>query len=384
MKKSYLLVILGNLTAFGPFVTDFYLPCLPELARVFSCTTSAIQVSLTTGMIGLAVGQIIIGTISDKYGRRLPLLWCLLLFALSTVGCMMSRSILPFITFRLLQGLFGASGMVISKAIVSDSFTKDDFAKYFAILAAVQGIAPIIAPVVGGASYSLISWQGTFGVLCGWSILLFLSCLKLKETLAVEDRNQKNIFKSFSGYIELFCNRRFMVMMLLAGFTSASLMAYISASPFIFQEHFGLTPMVYSVVFAFNALGLVAGAAIVVKLKNMHKAVRFGCEGLLFCAIVASLFLIIGMPIVFFEIPIWGLLFCVGMNTPLSITLGMKVVEANKGMASALLGAMPFLLGGIVAPLTGLGNILYSTSLLMIICTLICMTLYLMGRREEY
>lgn len=123
MNKKTLVFILGNLTAFGPFVTDFYLPCLPELTAYFSASASLIQVSLTSGMWGLAAGQLLIGPLTDKYGRKRPLLWCLLLFVLATIGCMLSTSIIPFIGFRLLQGLTGAGGLVISKVIIADSFS---------------------------------------------------------------------------------------------------------------------------------------------------------------------------------------------------------------------------------------------------------------------
>lgn len=157
MKKKTLLTVWGNLTAFGPFVTDFYLPCLPELTGYFSASASVIQTSLTAGMLGLAAGQLLIGPLVDKYGRKRPLLGCLALFVLATVGCMLSSDIRLFIFFRLLQGLTGASGLVISKTIVADTFTARDLSKYFALLAAVQGAVPIVAPVQGGVAFSLTS-----------------------------------------------------------------------------------------------------------------------------------------------------------------------------------------------------------------------------------
>ncbi len=176
MKRTNLLINLGNLTAFGPFVTDFYLPCFPKLTSYFHTPASVVQVSLTAGMLGLAAGQWFTGPIADKYGRKRPLLWCLALFVLSTIGCLLSTDIRPFILFRLFQGLTGASGLVISKAIVADTFTGHDLAKYFAIIAAVQGAAPIVAPVIGGIAFSLSSWQGTFGVLAAWGACLWFAC----------------------------------------------------------------------------------------------------------------------------------------------------------------------------------------------------------------
>ncbi len=378
------MIILGNLTAFGPFVTDFYLPCLPEMTRYFSATPSLVQVSLTSGMLGLAVGQLIIGPISDEYGRRKPLLWCLLLFFLSTVGCMLSRSIFPFIVFRLFQGITGASGLVISKAILSDSFTSHDLAKYFAVLAAVQGVAPVLAPLLGGVSYSLSSWQGTFCVLGVWSLWLLYACWQLKESLNKDSRLRVPIYKSFLCYFPILRNGRYIVMNLLLGFATAALMSYISASPFIFQIHFGLSPMQYSLCFAFNAVGLVIGSMVIMKIPDLTTGAKISAVGLFSTCLLASLALLMGLPFFFFESALFLMLFCVGMVTPVTITLALNSVSENRGMASALIGAIPYLLGGIVAPLTGIGNMIHSMTFFLTFSSAVCLILYLVSRRWNY
>lgn len=384
MKKKTLVFILGNLTAFGPFVTDFYLPCLPELTSYFSASASLIQVSLTAGMLGLAAGQLLIGPVTDKYGRKRPLLCCLLLFVLATVGCMLSTSIVPFIGFRLLQGLTGASGLVISKVIIADSFSAADLSKYFAILAAVQGAAPIVAPVVGGLAFSLSSWQGAFGILGLWCVSLFLACRRLDETLQAEDRLDMPVWKTFRCYGAVVCNGRYVVMNLMQGFASAALMAYISASPFIFQNYFGFTPLEYGVCFAGNAVGLVAGSAVVMKLRNLRLAVKTAAVGLLVTAVSTSLALLSGWPFVIFEMVLFLMLFCVGMITPLGITFALRTITEHRGIASALLGAVPFFLGGIVAPLTGLGSMIHSTALIIVLCSSVCVCLWMVSRRWDY
>lgn len=376
MSKNTLVFILGNLTAFGPFVTDFYLPCLPELTSYFLASASLIQLSLTAGMLGLAVGQLFIGPIADKYGRKRPLLWCLLLFVIATVGCMLSTGIVPFVCFRLLQGLTGASGLVISKVIITDSFSASDLAKYFAILAAVQGAAPIVAPVVGGVAFSLSSWQGAFGVLGLWALVLLCACRNLRETLDEKDRLQMPVWRTFRCYAAVVRNRPYLVMNLLQGFTSAALIAYISASPFIFQNHFGLTPMEYSLCFAGNALGLVAGSSVVMKLKNLEAATRWSTFVLMAMAVLSSSALLLAWPFAMFEVFIFLMLFCVGLLTPATITLALRTITENRGMAAALLGAVPFLLGGIVAPLTGLGSIIRSTSVCITVCAFVCLCMW--------
>lgn len=383
MKKKTLVFILGNLTAFGPFVTDFYLPCLPELTSYFSASPSIVQVSLTAGMLGLAAGQLFIGPLTDKYGRKRPLLWCLALFVLATAGCMLSTHILPFVAFRLLQGLTGASGLVISKVIIADSFSAADLAKYFAILAAVQGAAPIVAPVAGGLAFSLSSWQGAFGVLGLWGVVLLLASRRLSETLQEKDRLHMPVWKTFRCYAAVVGNRYYLLMNLLQGFASAALMAYISASPFIFQQHFGLTPLQYGLCFAGNAVGLVVGSAIVMKVKNLSAATKWGALGLLLTAVLTAFSLCRSLPFLVFEVSLFPMLFCVGMLTPVAITLALRSVTANRGMASALLGAVPFFLGGVVAPLTGIGNMLHSMSLIVVLCSTLCVCLWLAVARKE-
>lgn len=384
MNKKTLVFILGNLTAFGPFITDFYLPCLPELTSYFGGSASMIQLSLTAGMLGLAAGQLLIGPVTDKYGRRRPLLWCLLLFVLATVGCMLSTGIDMFIVFRLLQGLTGAGGLVISKVIIADSFTGRDVARYFAILAAVQGVAPIVAPVIGGVAFSLSSWQGTFAVLGLWAAGLLVVCRGLRESLREEDRLRIPVWKTFRCYAPVVRNGRYMVMNLLQSFSSAALISYISASPFIFQNHFGLTPLQYSICFAGNALGLVAGSSIVMRIKNLSAATPWCAVGLPVTGLLASLALWLDWPFALFETVLVVMLFCVGMITPIGITLAMNSVKEHRGIASALLGALPFLLGGIVAPLTGLGDMIRSMTTLVVACSIVCLCLYLISRRWNY
>ena len=384
MNRKTLVFILGNLTAFGPFITDFYLPCLPELTAYFGGSASLIQLSLTAGMSGLAVGQLLVDPLADKYGRRRPLLGCLLLFVLATAGCMLSARIPAFILFRLLQGLTGAAGLVISKAIIADSFAGQDAARHFAVLAAVQGVAPVVAPVVGGAAFSLTSWQGTFAVLGVWALGLLAVCRRLPETLAEKDRLQMPVRRTFGCYLPVVTNGKYMTMNLLQSFAAAALISYISASPFIFQQHFGLTPLQYGICFAGNALGLVAGSSVVVKIGRLASAVPWCSAGLFVAGALMSVALRQEWPFALFELALVPMLFCVGMITPVGITLALNSVKEHRGVASALLGALPFLLGGIVAPLAGLGDMIRSTTGLVLLCSAVCLGLCFCSRRWDY
>lgn len=340
-----------------------------------------IQLSLTAGMLGLAIGQLFIGPISDKYGRKRPLLWCLLLFTLSTAGCMVSNSIQVFVFFRMFQGLTGAAGLVISKVIIADSFTGHDVARYFSLLAAIQGVAPIVAPVIGGVAFSLTSWQGTFAVLGSWALCLLFICRRLHETLADKDRLRMPVLQTFRCYRPVLGNRRYLVMNLLQSFSSAALISYISASPFIFQNHFGLSPLEYSICFAANALGLVVGSSLVMKIKNLPSVTPWCSIGLFVTSAIVSAALELEWPFAIFELALVSMLLCVGMITPIGITLALNSVSEHRGIASAMLGSFPFLLGGIVAPLTGLGNMIHSMTALVLLCSAICLCLYLYSRR---
>ncbi len=379
MKKKTLLAILGNLTAFGPFVTDFYLPCLPTLTKYFAASPSIIQTSLTAGMVGLAVGQLIIGPLTDKFGRRRPLLWCLALFVAATVGCILSTAIEPFVAFRLLQGLTGAGGLVISKTIIADTVSSDKLSKYLAVLAAVQGAAPIAAPDHGGVAFSWVGWVGAFGALGLWSVALLFACRKLQETLPAERRLQMPIVKSFRCYAPVIRNGNYLIMNLLQGLASAGLMAYISASPFIFQNHFGLSPLQYSICFACNAVALVVGSSIVMKIKNLRLATSVSICSLLAASALTSVALLVEWPFAVFEVAVFAMLFGVGMITPVATTRALNAVSENKGIASALLGTVPYLLGGIVAPLTGLADIIHPTVVIIMACTVVCTILWLIS-----
>ena len=208
-SKSFLLVLLGVLAAFGPFVTDMYLPGLPTMTDYFNTTASMVQLGITTAMLGLGVGQLLVGPLSDKYGRKLPLLCSLWLFIFSTVACIFSWNIGAFICFRFLQGIAGAGGIVISRSVATDCYAGKELAKAFAMISAVNGLAPILAPVGGGVLLKFTSWLGIFVFLLVLGCILLLLCLRLKESLPVARRITVPVFSSFRTFIPLLKNRMF-------------------------------------------------------------------------------------------------------------------------------------------------------------------------------
>lgn len=181
--KVFLLILLGMLTAFGPFVTDMYLPALPTMTGYFGTSVSMVQLGLTFSMIGLALGQLLVGPVSDKYGRRRPLIASMVLFIISTVACIFSPDVVFFTAMRFLQGIAGAGGIVISRSVATDEFSGKELMKMLAIIGAINGIAPIAAPVVGGVMLSATDWRGIFAVLLLLGVVLLVGSIMFRESL---------------------------------------------------------------------------------------------------------------------------------------------------------------------------------------------------------
>jgi len=255
-SKIYLLVLLGLLTAFGPFVTDMYLPTLPAMTDFFHTSSSMVQMGLTTSMIGLAAGQLLFGPLSDKYGRRTPLLTAMWLFIGSTLLCIFASDIRQFVTARFLQGIAGSGGIVISRSVATDRFGGRDLARMLALIGAVNGVAPVVAPIIGGTLTDSIGWQGIFCILLMLGCVLLAGCFRLRESLPAERRSAVawgDIFRSFGTVLR---NRRYVAYVLQMGFAQGVLFAYIASSPFIMQGHYGFSAFEFSICFAVNAVAI--------------------------------------------------------------------------------------------------------------------------------
>lgn len=380
-SKTFLLILLGLLSAFGPFVTDMYLPGLPSMTVYFDTTASLVQLGITTAMLGLAFGQVIIGPLSDKYDRKLPLMASLWLFILSTIACIFSWNIGAFIFFRFLQGIAGAGGIVISRSVATDCYSGKELAKAFAMISAVNGLAPILAPVGGGIMLKFTNWLGIFAFLLFIGIVLILLCLKLKESLPAERRITVPAFSSFRNFIPLLGKREFMGYVLIQAFTFGTIFAYISSSPFILQEHYRLSPLAYSLCFAINAVALIIGTASAGRFRNIRKGVVTGVAGSFVLSIFTGVTLWLEMPIIYFEIALFLTLAFGGIVLPTSTALALDTERQNAGTASAIFGAISFLAGGIVSPLVGIGNILHSTAIIMVASSAIALLLVCKKRK---
>ena len=361
-STTFLLISLGMASAMGPFVTDFYLPALPHLTTVFSTTSSAIQMSLTLCLIGLAIGQLFIGPISDKYGRKMPLIVSMVIFSLATLCCLLTTDIYIFLACRFLQGLSGAGGIVISKSVASDLHTGKELVHFFAVLGCVQGIAPICAPFLGGLLLSISDWQGIFYTLFGIGIVLSLIFIPFHESLPDERRQKGSIYSGLKHYKTFFTHKEFMVYMVILTLTQGILFIYISSSTFIFQQTYGLSALLYGVCFGLNSLAIMAGSLFAGRIGDPARALNVGEWGAFIAVIASAACIAAQLPFLLIELSIWAMLFFMGIIFTMATTLALDLERNNAGSASALIGFFSFLAGGIAAPITGMGNMLYSTA----------------------
>lgn len=373
-SKVFILVFLGMLTAFGPFVTDMYLPTLPAMSEYFHTTSSMVQLGLTASMIGLAAGQLLFGPLSDKYGRRLPLIISMTLFAVATIGCIYSYTIMQFVGWRLIQGIAGAGG-IISRSVAADKYSGRELAKMLALIGAINGVAPVAAPMGGGFLAGSVGWTGIFWCLFVLGIILLLGSIHFEESLPVEDRKEKSWRSVFRSFIDVLRNSSYVCYTLQFGFAQGVLFANIASAPFIMQQHYGFSPLMFSICFGINAIFIVISAASAIKFRRLEQALHYGSTGMVVVSALLLVALVLDCNFWIYELLLIGLLSMLGLTFTASNTLTMDCEHNNAGMASALLGALEFAFGGIVSPLVGLGNIMVSTGIIFLmgsICSYVC------------
>lgn len=367
----FLIVFLGLLSAFGPFITDMYLPTLPAMADIFKTTPSKVQVGLTTSLIGLAVGQVFFGPLSDKYGRKPIIIGSLVLFSLSTVASIYSSSIDFFNTCRFLQGLGGAGGVVISRSVATDCYSGRELTKTMAIIAGINSIAPVVAPVTGGLVAEAIGWQGIFWVLFGLGVFLLALTYPFEESLQPENRHRGKVTSLFKTFPLLFKMKKFSLLVIVYIFTYGILFAYISSSSFIVQSYYGLSELWFSLIFGINAIAMGLGSTIVLKFKNLSNAIMIGCIGILVISILQLIFYFLFDKLLIYEGLTLVMALWLGFIFTSTATMAMETGRAHTGSASAILGTSGYLFGGIVSPLVGLGNIMTTTFIIILVCSLL-------------
>jgi DHA1 family bicyclomycin/chloramphenicol resistance-like MFS transporter len=353
-----LVAVLGALSALGPLSIDLYLPAFPALSRDLASTASGIQLTLTACLVGLAVGQLFMGPLSDVFGRRRPLLLGLALYAAASVVCALSESAVALTAGRLLQGLAGAAGVVISRAVVRDLYAGSAAARFFSRLMLVVGLAPILAPVLGAELLRLTPWPGLFWVLAAVGVLLLVFiAVGLPETLPAERRRDGSLRDTVRTYAALASDRVFMGYALSGGLAFAAMFAYISGSSFVFQDVYGVSAQQYAVLFGANALGLTAISQVNGRLVDRVSPQALLRVGLLMTAAGGLALVAAAATEAGGLVTIAAALFVVvsglGFVMPNSTALALADHPEAAGTASALMGAIQFVVGAAAAPVVG-------------------------------
>lgn len=360
-RPSYarLAIILGILTAFGPLSIDMYLPGLPSIAHDFGVETAEAQQTLSAFFIGLAVGQLIYGPISDRLGRRRPLLFGCALYAVACVGCVLAPSLNALILLRLGMAFGACAGMVITRSVVRDLFDERESARMYSMLVLVMGLAPILAPLIGGQLLLYWGWRTIFVVLSGFGVLCFaLVFFGLPESLPEERRTRKAVGAVLRSYGGLLSDGRYMGYIVAGGLASSAMFAYISGSPFVFIELNGVPPERFGLLFGINSIGLIAASQLNRWLLERYRGSQILVSAVTVTA-VSSLLLVVSAATGLGGFPgmLFVLFFCIastGLVGPNSTAGAMAPYARQAGSASAMLGAIQFGLGATASALVGI------------------------------
>ncbi|MFE2544561.1 multidrug effflux MFS transporter [Actinacidiphila glaucinigra] len=356
--------LLGALSALPALSMDMYLPALPQVTEELRSPAVTVQLTLTACLAGLALGQLVVGPMSDRWGRRRPLLAGMVLYVLATAVCALASTTELLIGFRLLQGLSGAAGIVIARAIVRDLYDGVAMARFFSTLMLISGVAPIVAPLIGGQVLRLTDWHGVFVVLTVVGVLLTLVVWRcLPETLSPGERHSGGLGETLGAMRGLLADRAFTGYMLTGGFTFAALFAYVSASSFVVQEIYGASPQTYSLLFGLNSVGLVAlgqvNGKILVGRVSMDKVTGVGlavitAAAAVLLALTSGWFGPVGLLPV--AAGLFVLMAAMSLVLPNTNALALMRTRHAAGSASALLGTTSFLVGAVASPLVGIAG----------------------------
>lgn len=356
--RFWLTIFLGMMTAIAPLSTDMYLPALPEVQADFGVSTSLVQMTLTMTTLGMAFGQILAGPLSDLYGRRMPLFIGMLVFIGATLGCVLAWDIHLFLFFRFCAGFAGASGIVITRAIARDICEGAELTRFFAVLMMVNGFAPIIAPVIGGQILLFADWRATFVLLTLIGVCLAGATLIYCETLPREARSA-NMTDSLRKFPALLRDRYFLGHCLLQSFVFGAFFSYLSGSSFVFQNIYGVSPQIYSMIFAVIGAGLLLAGVLPARLAGRVPDIVMLKYSVL-VPLCGSILLLVGFV---FTAPLTVILIVLFLTiVPLSVmgaasfSLALSRQGRNAGSASALIGCFSMLLGACMMPVVGIAG----------------------------
>ncbi|MEX1030291.1 MAG: multidrug effflux MFS transporter [Paenibacillaceae bacterium] len=355
-----LALLLGLFSTLGPFTIDMYLPAFPEIVKQFDTTASLVQLSLTACLLGLGIGQLVMGSLSDVYGRRNPLLISMAVYVAASFACAFSPNIGLLIAFRFVQGFAASAGIVISRAIARDLYSGHELTKFFSLLLLVGNLGPLVAPVTGSGVLSFTTWIGVFVALALLGIyLLTMTKLQLQETLPSDRRMPSNFVQQLRNFGSLLQDRQFIGYMLAQGIMIAGVFAYVSGTPFIYQNIYGASPTVFALLFGSNGISLIIGSQLVGRMAHRVSEHTFLLIGLWLAGLASVVVLVVAIvhgPLFALVIPLFFFVGSLGIASTAAFPLAMESQGHMAGSAAALLGVIPFLLGAVVSPLVGIAG----------------------------
>ncbi|QWZ07585.1 multidrug effflux MFS transporter [Nocardioides panacis] len=353
-----LVLVLGALIALGPLTIDMYLPAFPRIGDDLGASDSAVQLTLTGMLLGLAVGQLVIGPLSDAFGRRRPLMVGIATHAVASLACAVAPTIGVLATVRVVQGFAGAAISVVAMATVRDLFEGVAVARIMSRLMLVIGLAPILAPTIGGFVLTFTSWRGIFVVLAAAAVLLVgVAFLFLRETLPVDRRRPAGVRSSLAAYRELLRDRVFVALAVIGGSMMAAIFAYVSGAPFVLQDGFGLDTRTFGLVFGLNAAGLTLTSQVNPVLLRWFTVRQVLGGAIVGAGLAAAVLLTVGLTgaggLVAVLVPLAVLVSTAGLALPNVPALALTRHGEAAGTAAAVLGCVQFGVGAVVAPLVG-------------------------------
>lgn len=386
-RRTQLALVLGSLSAFGALTIDMYLPAMPGMAGELHTSALQVQLTLTVFVVGLAVGQVIVGPLSDAWGRRRPLLIGMALYVAGSLWCALAPSVGWLLTGRVLQSLGAAAGTVLARAVVRDLFEGTAMTRFFSTLMVVNGVAPIVAPVIGGQLLTFTTWRAVFQVLAAVGVILLVAVtFTLPESLPADRRAPADPRATLRTFRTLGTDRHYLRYVLAAALMFAAVFAYISGSSFVLQDGYRLTAQQFSVVFGVNGLGIVVfgqvNGLLVGRVADEHTLLRIalavatlGSAGVLASAVLA-------LPLPVLLISLFTVVSMLGIVLADATSLALAGHGSAAGAASSLQGLLQFLVGSLAAAAMSLSGHVTATAMgaTMVVCSLAAFTL-LLGRR---
>ncbi|CRY55782.1 MULTISPECIES: Bcr/CflA family multidrug efflux MFS transporter [Yersinia] len=384
-----LIFILGLLSMLMPLAIDMYLPSMPIIAQEFGVESGAVQMTLSAYVLGFAIGQMFYGPMADSLGRKPVIFWGTLIFALAGMACAMAQSVEQLINMRFLHGLSAAAASVVINALMRDMFTKDDFSRMMSFVVLVMTIAPLLAPIIGGALLVWFSWHAIFWTMAGAALIgAILVALYIKESLPKEKRQRFHLRTTIGNFGTLFRHKRVLCYMLASGFSFAGMFSFLSAGPFVYIELNGVSPQNFGYYFALNIVFL-----FLMTLINSRNVRRFGALkmfrfGMLVQFVMGIWLLVVcatGMGFWALVLGVAAYVGCIAMITSNAMAVILDDFPHMAGTASSLAGTLRFGIGAVVGTLLSMvsSHSAWPMVVSMAFCIAIAMLLYLYASRPH-